>query len=81
MNYGPYKRRMLAHCMKWAEIGDPQYAEYSAGRFEKNEPWALTGLKAKVQELIAEQKRQAESLESESDSTSGAAPATTKDGS
>jgi hypothetical protein len=39
-----YHLSLFEHCMKWAELGDTNYAKHSAALFERNEPWSLFGL-------------------------------------
>lgn len=53
MEQTSYRQHMLRHCLKMAKL-DPEYAEWAAARYERNEPWDLSGLEQKVKDTIKE---------------------------
>lgn len=48
-----YRQRMLRHCLSMAK-SDPEYAQWAAAWYEKNQPQELEGLAAKVEQTVAE---------------------------
>ncbi|MFA7291878.1 MAG: hypothetical protein WC023_06475 [Rhodocyclaceae bacterium] len=49
----PIRRKsILAHCMAFAQAGDPVYAQYAAGWYEANEPEIMVGLDLRVRREI-----------------------------
>ena len=50
------KHELLVHCL-WMATLDPDYAIWAAGQYEKNEPWLLENLQAKVRQEVRRAER------------------------